>query len=192
MLVIILGLAIAFFVVFYRNEIFWFFNAQKYLKQGIAMRYHPVLGYAKFLYTPAREDGDGFINWRKTFEKKGDPTKSEPVIVTNGVGSDPILLINDDKLAKEWFVNRTKFSTQMNVANLPFQECYFFKETKTALFQRGITSKLFLIDSMRKISPVIIKMVKRNLQDIKRKVLEEPEWRIRGALAREDNQTDHH
>ena len=172
MIVTILGLVVAFFVVFYRNEIFWFFNAQKYLKQGVAMRYHPVLGYMKFLNTPGREDGDGLINWRRAFKKKGDPTKSEPVIVTNGVGSDPILFINGEKLAKEWFANRSKFSMPMNIANLPFQESYFYKDNKTAEFQRGIASKLFLIDSMRKLSPAVIKIIKRNLQNIKRKVLE--------------------
>ena len=172
MIVIILGLVIVFLVVFYRNEIFWFLNAQKYLKQGIAMRYHPVLGYMKFLNTPGREDGDGLINWRKFFQKKGDPTKSEPVILTNGVGSDPILFINDEKLAKEWYANRTKFSMPVNVASLPFQESYHYKDNKTALFQRGITSKLFLIETMRKLSPVVIKIIKRNIQDIKRKVLE--------------------
>ena len=58
------------------------------------------------------------------------------------------------------------------MTNLPFQESYFFKENKTALFQRGITSKLFLIDSMRKLSPPVIKIIKRHLQDIKRKVLD--------------------
>ena len=172
MIGIIIGLVLAFFVVFYRNEIFWFLNAQKYLKQGIAMRYHPVLGYMKFLNTPGREDGDGLINWRKTFEKKGDPTKSEPVIVTNGVGSDPILFINDEKLAKEWFANRSKFSMPINATNLPFQESYFFKDSKTALFQRGIMAKLFLIDNLRKQSPAIIKIIKRNLNNAKRRALE--------------------
>ena len=171
MIVIILGLVVASLVIFYRNEWMWFINAQKYTKQGIASRYYPVLGYMKWVNTPGREDGDGQIRWREAFQKKGDPTKSEPIIVTNGVGPEPILFINDDKLAKDWFTKRTKATVPINVTNLPFQESYFFKDNKTALFQRGVMAKLFLIDSMRKLSPTVIKIIKRSIQDIKRNVL---------------------
>ena len=172
MIVTILGLAVAFFVIFYRNELLWFIKAQKYMKQGIATRYHPVLGYMKWVNTPGREDGDGMLNWRGAFQKKGDPTKSEPLILTNGVGAEPILFINDEELAKDWFTKRTKASIPLNVTNLPFQESYFFKDNKTALFQRGVTSKLFLFDSMRELYPLVLKIVQRHLQAIKRKLIE--------------------
>ena len=172
MIAIIIGLILASLFIFYRNELFWFLNSWKYMKQGIATRYYPVLGYMKFVNSPGREDGDGLFNWKATFQKKGDPTKSEPLILTNGVGSDPILFINDEKLAKEWFTNRGKFSMPLNVANFPFQESYFFKDNKTAQFQRGIMAKLFLIDSLRKLSPTVIKIIERSLQDLRRKVLE--------------------
>ena len=140
---IALGLVFALLLIFYRNEFFWLINAWKYKKQGIATRYHPVLCYMKFVNTPGRKDGDGMLNWRNTFQRKGDPTKSEPIILTNGVGSDPILFLNDEKLAKDWFSQRTKATVPLNVTNLPFQESYFFKDNKTALFQRGAMSKLF-------------------------------------------------
>ena len=172
MIVIILGFVFASLVIFYRNELYWFLNAQKYKKQGIATRYYPVLGYMKWVNTPGTKDGDGLVNWRKTFHKNGDPTKSEPLILTKGVGSDPILFINDEKLAKEWFTLRSKFSMPINATNLPFQESYFFKENKTALFQRGMMSKLFLIDSLRQLSPTAIKMIKRSLEQAKRRALE--------------------
>ena len=142
------------------------------MKQGIVTRYYPVTGYMKFASSPEREDGDGLFNWRKIFQKKSDPNKTVPLILTNGVGSSPLLFINDEKLAKEWFANRSKVSTPVNQYNFPFEECFAYKESKLALTQRGIMMKLFLVDNLRKISPALIQVVKRQMNDINRKVLE--------------------
>ena len=172
MIVIIVGLILAFLAIFYKNELFWYLNSQKYMKQGIATRYYPVTGYMKFASSPGREDGDGLFNWRKIFQKKSDPNKTEPLILTNGVGSSPLLLINDEKLAKEWFIKREKFSLPVNLQNFPFQESFHYKETKVALSQRAIMTKLFLVDNLRKSSPALIQVLKRQLNDVKRKVLE--------------------
>ena len=167
---IALGLILAFLFISYRNDIFWLLNAWRYIQQGIATRYHPVIGYMNFVNTPDDKDGDGLVRWREVYKNKKDPSKTEPLILTNGISSHPILFINDEKLAKDWYSIKTKVALPINMANFPFTESYFWKDNKTALDQRGILSKLFLMESVKKLTPQLIQIMKRHLSALKAQI----------------------
>ena len=95
------GLLGAFLLLQAAKDLIWYLKIQKYTKQGIASRYVPVIGYAGYLFTPGNENG--LTNFIKMFTNESRPEEPEPLVVTNGVGTQPCLLLNNKTLVKEFF-----------------------------------------------------------------------------------------
>ena len=166
-------LALAAVFVLFRNDIFWLLNALKYIRQGIASRYYPIIGYMKHADTPEAENG--LERWYKLYRTKKDPKKSEPMIVVNGYGSTPLLLLNDKKLMEDYYKVDWSHTTPMNLANFPFQKSFFFQKCDKALMQRGIVAEIFYDYNLRKLAPGICQIMNRHLAAIKKRAAEAKE-----------------
>ena len=164
-------LAIAILLFLFRNDILWFIRAFKYIKQGISSRYYPLIGYAKYMDNPTSENG--LEDWHKMILKKDDPTKSEPIILVNGWGSNPVLYVNDPKLAQEYYKGlNTKFTQPLNLAKFPWGDCFLFKFNERGHTQRGVINELFKMENLKKLTPEINKIILKRLGAIQKRVEE--------------------
>ena len=165
-----IALLIATFVFNFGDYILWFFKSLKYIKQGIKVRYTPIVGYMKHSCSPGSEDG--LEKWHRLFRKDEDPTKSEPLILANGAGSIPILFINDMELAKDYFKRDSEITCPTNLEGMPFNHSFIFQYGKKAMADRAIFAEIFYPTYMRKLTPPIHAIIKRHIAVIKKRLRE--------------------
>ena len=180
----VIVLAAAIFLFFFGDDILWFFKSLKYMKQGIKVCYSPIIGFMKFTESPGAKDG--MEQWRKIFKNNKDPSKSEALILSNGAGSFPVLFISDQKLLKDYFKIDGVATCPYNLEKLPFDKSFLFNAGKKALEDRAIFAEIFYASNVRKLTPALHGIVKRNIAAIKKRVQEvktgEAEFDIRADL----------
>ena len=169
---VLIGLIFATVFFMFRTDILWFIRSLKYFRQGITSRYYPIKGFMKYAEEVPGEDS--LVNWAKIFWKNGDPNKTEKFILANGYGPTPVLILNDTHLNREYYKMKEKVSYAANNANLPFEDCFLFKDPTKAMKQRSVFNPLFLVNNMRKATPEIIKIINRHFASMKRRIPQKP------------------
>ena len=168
---VISGILLALIAIMLVNDFFWYLNAKYYINQGIPLRYFPGMGFIGYAKSPKSDDG--LERYRKLFLKPNDPNQSEPAIVINGVGTDPIVMLNDKELIKKYHKVESEVTCSQNIQRFPFTKAFVFGHSKKAIMNRGIFAEIFYPDNLRKHAPAIKAIIDRHLQNIKQRVATE-------------------
>ena len=165
---VFLGILLALIAIIVVRDSIWYIKAQHYKKQGFALRYFPALGFMGYAETPGAPDG--LVRYRALYHKPNDPTKSEPAIVINGVGIEPMIMLSDKDLIKEYHKVESEVSYSQNLGNFPFDKAFIFLKSKKAIMNRGIFAEIFYPDNLRKQAPTIKALMDRHMTHLRMKV----------------------
>ena len=137
----LVGLIVALILLLAFKDLSWYLNTLKYAKQGIAVRYMPIIGFAGFINTP--DDENDLKNFHNLFKKKSNPEETEPIIAINGLTTEPLFYLNDKELVKEYYKVETKVSVHKDLIGFSFEKSFLFTGGAKGLRDRSTFAEMF-------------------------------------------------
>ena len=154
------------------KDLIWFLKSLKYIKQGIPVRYFPVIGSVKYLENPDKEDG--MDDFRLLFQKRDQTEdRTEKLILMGGLTTEAFIFLNDEDLIKEFFQKETQVCCTDNSLDFPPKKSFLFsKDRHKVQNERAIFAEIFYPENLEKQTPQIRAIVQRHLKKLKKSVKE--------------------
>ena len=139
----------------------------KYWKQGIPIRYFPVIGYFGFFKSIGQKDER--TNYMNLFKDRSNPSKSVDLLAINNTTTmEPIFYINSGDLLNDFFKVETQLAFKENAIGTPDQESYLYdKDPQRALRKKGILSDIFYPENLSRLTPELVGIIEKHLDKLK-------------------------
>ena len=148
------------------RDLIWYLRSLKYIKQGIPVRYFPVLGYARYFDNPDKDHC--LYYFYQLFKTPRDENQTEELILMNGTGAQPTIFLNDKDLVNEFHKKETQVSYMHNLFGFPADNSFSFsKDPHRVQRDRRIFVELFFPKNLEKNTPQIRAIVQRHLSRVK-------------------------
>ena len=139
----------------------------KYKKQGIPMRYFPVLGALGYFKSMGKQDER--TNFMSLFKHKDDPSKSYDIVgLNNSKSSEPLFYVNSGDLLNDFFKVDSKLSWKENTLGTPDVHSYIYdSDPQRALRKKGILADIFYPQNLKKVTPELVGIIEKHLDKLK-------------------------
>lgn len=164
----ILYFIIGFITLIIIKDLYFYAKAQRYLKQGMKLKYYPLVGFGRYIKEPNAQIE--IINFINLFLKNDKKTTEDLIITNNPLSLNPVIFVNNKEILKEFTKIETEVTYKIDIGDMPFNRAFIFDKGKRALNNRSIFSEIFFPENLKKITPVLRQIIKRHLSQLKQKV----------------------
>ena len=166
----ILGLVLAFTL----REILKYINCLRYSRQGVKIRYRPIIGTGLFFVPSKTDAGLDLTTAKKYLEDCGD---EDLLVGPGGQGANSAVFLISPQAIKEFTSKEMRVSIKDDPIGVKFSG-FILQNGEKALKFRSIFSKLFHYKNVNTLAPLITKIVDNHLNKLKKKISENKNKKI--------------